>query len=465
MTETPNTRALLKQFQTFLSQRFNLSEGKASQTETSNEIKQNVVFKGANLWILIFAIMVASVGLDVNSTAVVIGAMLISPLMGPIMGIGLGVGTNDFELIINALKNLGIAVLISVLTSALYFWISPLDEAQSELLARTSPTLWDVLIALFGGFAGIVAGSRKEKSTAIPGVAIATALMPPLCTAGFGLATTQWTYFIGALYLFLINSVFITLATYIIVRALRFRPKEFLDAEREKRVKRYITLFVVMTIIPSVYTAFHITKESFFRRNANDFIHQEFDFENTQVISRRLEYHRKGSSIAITLFGERVSEETIEEIKEKMPDYNLYDTQLRVMQGQIEQTGVDLATIELLNQQLRSGIIEDLYRKNEAQIKNRDDRIRVLENELIEYRKKEIPVLELVDEIKVINGNVTEISIAPAILSQVDSIQTDTLYLAYLNFKRRPSSAEVRKMEDWLKARLNTGKIKVVQNY
>jgi uncharacterized hydrophobic protein (TIGR00271 family) len=464
MTESPLIGTLFKQLRIFLKKRFDLSEGKASQTETSNEIKQNVVFKGANLWILMFAIMVASVGLDVNSTAVVIGAMLISPLMGPIMGIGLGVGTNDFELIINALKNLGIAVVISVLTSALYFWISPLDEAQSELLARTSPTLWDVLIALFGGFAGIVAGSRKEKTTAIPGVAIATALMPPLCTAGFGLGTAQWAYFVGALYLFLINSVFISLATYIMVRALRFRPKEFLDAEREQKVKRYITLFVVMTIIPSVYTAFHITKESFFRRNANEFINQEFGFENSQVIGRKLEYHRKGSSITVTLFGERISEEILEEIEEKMPDYNLDKMELRVMQGRIEQTGVDLETIELLNQQLRSGIIEDLYQRNEAQIKNRDDRIRVLENELIEYRKREIPVLELVDEIKVINSNVTEISIAPAILSQVDSIQTDTLYLAYLNFKRRPSSAEVQKMEDWLKARLNIGKIKVVQS-
>ena len=179
--------------------------------------------------------MVCSVGLDINSTAVVIGAMLISPLMGPIMGVGLGVGIYDNELIIKSLKNLGIAVLISVLSSAFYFWISPLDEAKSELLARTSPTLWDVLIAFFGGFAGIVAGSRKEKSNAIPGVAIATALMPPLCTAGFGLATAQWTYFLGAFYLFLINSVFISLSTYIVVRIMRFRPKEFLDPDREKK--------------------------------------------------------------------------------------------------------------------------------------------------------------------------------------------------------------------------------------
>ena len=221
--------SLSKSFQKFLSERFNLDEGKASERETIEEIKQSVVFRGANLWILMFAIMVCSVGLNVNSPAVVIGAMLISPLMGPIMGVGLGVGINDFELIVKALKNLGIAAGISVITSALYFWISPLNDAQSELLARTAPTLWDVLIALFGGLAGIVAGSRKEKSNAIPGVAIATALMPPLCTAGFGLATAQWNYFFGAFYLFFINSVFISLSTYLIVRLLRFKPKEFLD--------------------------------------------------------------------------------------------------------------------------------------------------------------------------------------------------------------------------------------------
>lgn len=219
----------------FLAGRFDLSEGKASEKETILEIKQNIVFKGANLWILIFAIMIASIGLDVNNTAVIIGAMLISPLMGPIMGIGLGVGINDLKLIIQAFKNLGIAVLISILTSALYFWISPLNEAQSELLARTSPNLWDVFIGLFGGLAGIVAGSRADKSNAIPGVAIATALMPPLCTAGFGLATGQWNFFFGACYLFWINSVFICFATIVIVRLLRFKNKEFLDTKQEKK--------------------------------------------------------------------------------------------------------------------------------------------------------------------------------------------------------------------------------------
>jgi uncharacterized hydrophobic protein (TIGR00271 family) len=182
----------------FLKDRFNLSHEQEDTLETIKSIEKGVEFRGINVWTLIFAIFVASIGLNVNSTAVIIGAMLISPLMGPIMGLGLSVGIYDFALLKKSLKNLSIAVVISVITSAIYFAVSPLDEAQSELLARTTPTLYDVLIALFGGMAGIVSGASKEKGNAIPGVAIATALMPPLCTAGFGIGTGNLFYFLGA---------------------------------------------------------------------------------------------------------------------------------------------------------------------------------------------------------------------------------------------------------------------------
>ncbi|HNW52428.1 MAG TPA: TIGR00341 family protein, partial [Prolixibacteraceae bacterium] len=190
----------------FLNDIFNLSHEQAEHLETIHSIEKGVDFKGVNVWTLVFAIFIASVGLNVNSTAVIIGAMLISPLMGPIMGLGLSIGIYDFDLLKKSLKNLVVAVFISVVTSAIYFFISPLSEAQSELLSRTTPTIYDVLIALFGGLAGIVAGSTKEKGNTIPGVAIATALMPPLCTAGFGIATGNFLYFIGAFYLFFINA-------------------------------------------------------------------------------------------------------------------------------------------------------------------------------------------------------------------------------------------------------------------
>lgn len=456
---------LLRYLRMFLKDRFNLQEDQASEKATIEEIKKGVVFRGASLWILIFAIMVASVGLNVNSPAVIIGAMLISPLMGPIMGIGLGVGINDFELIIKALRNLAIAVGISVLTSALYFWISPLNDNQSELLARTTPTLWDVLIALFGGLSGIVAGSRKEKSNAIPGVAIATALMPPLCTAGFGLATGQWNYFFGAFYLFFINSVFISFSTYLIVRLLGYRTKEFLDQDREKKVKRYIYILVFLTAIPSVYTGYKVVKRNIFEKNASLFINQELHFENCQVISKHYHYEKDQNRIEVTLFGQPVPAEEIEKVKTKLVDYHLADASLLVRQGYIGEEGIDRETVEELNQQMRTGIIEELYKKNEEIIQGKDAQIKILEDEIFRMRAREMPIMDLAREVKTINKNVRELSVAESIVSSIqDSLTYDTVYLAYAKFNRRPRRSERLQIEDWLKARTKADTIKLVVN-
>ncbi|MCB0540275.1 MAG: TIGR00341 family protein, partial [Bacteroidetes bacterium] len=267
----------------FLRERFTFDDDKDNEFEIVNSIRKSVAFKGTNLWLLIFAILIASVGLNVNSTAVVIGAMLISPLMGPIMGLGLGAGINDLDLVSKSTKNLLVAVIFSIITSALYFFITPIQEAQSELLARTSPTFWDVLIALFGGLAGVIAGSSKDKGNAIPGVAIATALMPPLCTAGYGLATFNLNYFFGALYLFFINSVMIGASTYVIVQFLRFKKAEYLDAQKAKMVNRVIYLLVALTVIPSIYFGYNIVKQSAFELNANNFIKTEFAKESYYV--------------------------------------------------------------------------------------------------------------------------------------------------------------------------------------
>ena len=244
--------------------RLSLTEDKAEDSVIDDRIRGNIGMHGSNLWILMFAIFVASVGLNVNSTAVIIGAMLISPLMGPIMGIGYGAGINDFVLIRTAFKNLAIATLIALLTSTLYFLISPLDTAQSELLARTTPTAWDVLIGFFGGLAGIVGATRKEISNVIPGVAIATALMPPLCTAGFGLATGHWSYFFGAFYLYTINFVFIALSAFLVVRAFSVAKKKYVDPDIAKRAQRYIMIIVIATILPSSYLAYQLVGEEVF---------------------------------------------------------------------------------------------------------------------------------------------------------------------------------------------------------
>ncbi|WP_346860462.1 DUF389 domain-containing protein [uncultured Draconibacterium sp.] len=221
MDHNANSRYLIVAIRRFLRSVLSINDG-TDIPATIEGIKRDIGFRGPTAWILIFSIFIASIGLNINSTAVIIGAMLISPLMGPILGIGLSIGTNDFETLVRSLKNLGIAVSIALFTSTLYFIITPLTIEQSELLARTKPTILDVMVALFGGFAGILAGSRKEKTNVIPGVAIATALMPPLCTAGYGLATLKLSYFFGAFYLFFINSVFISLATFLVVRYLKF---------------------------------------------------------------------------------------------------------------------------------------------------------------------------------------------------------------------------------------------------
>jgi len=456
-----------KDIKIFLKDRFNLQEEKASEKATIAYIKGDVDFRGANLWILIFAIIVCSVGLDVNSTAVVIGAMLISPLMGPIMGIGLGIGIYDFSLIVTAMKNLLFAVLISVLTSAFYFWISPMDVAHSELLARTSPTLWDVFIAFFGGLVGIIASSKKEKSNAIPGVAIATALMPPLCTAGFGIATSQWNFFWGAIYLFFINSVFITISTYMIVRFLDYDKKEFLDAEREKKVKQYILIFVIVTIVPSVYTAFYVVKKNIFDKSAHQFIQRELVFDNNQIISSKLtfnkdRFNKDRNLIEVTLFGEPIDSVVIDELTKKLETYDLKKTELIIRQGYQKEEGIDLATIEQMNLKLKTGIIEELYRKNEVTLKSKNARIKFLEDKIVQFRSKEMPIMDLAQEIKAINSNISELSVASTIVSNLDSLTYDTLVLAYVQFKTKPKKKENTQVEDWLKARLKVETIKLV---
>lgn len=275
----------------FFNEYLDLNRSKEDEQVTVAAIRSGVEFKGTNLWVLIFATFIASLGLNVNSTAVIIGAMLISPLMGPIMGVGLAVGINDFELMKRSLKSYLVATLFSVTTATVYFSFTPLDDVQSELLARTSPTIYDVFIALVGGLAGIVAVATKEKGNVIPGVAIATALMPPLCTAGFGLATGNLFYFLGAFYLYFINSVFISLATFIGVRVMHFQRKQFMDKARESLVRKYIIAISVATMCPAIYLTYGIVKETFYTSAATNFINSELNFPESQILSREVSYH------------------------------------------------------------------------------------------------------------------------------------------------------------------------------
>lgn len=440
-----------------LHERFNLEEDKASEEEIIENVKKGIEFRGMNLWVLIFAIFIASIGLNVNSTAVIIGAMLISPLMGPIMGIGLGIGINDFELIKKSYKNLGVAVLISVITSTFYFLITPLSDAQSELLARTTPTIWDVFIALFGGLAGIVAATRKSISNVIPGVAIATALMPPLCTAGFGLASGNLSYFFGAFYLFFINSVFISLATYIIVRFMKFHKKEFLDPLREVKVKRSIIAVVLITVIPSIIMAYNIVNRTFIEKNAQQFIQNELNFPNSQVISKKVNFDSSRVKIEVFMLGAPIESSLIDIARQKLPKYKLKDAELVVKQGVAEGSRVDLSA-------LRAGVIEELYRKNEEIIKNKDKQIQLLESQLALYSKNQFNVEEISREAKALFNNITELSVQRSFVMNFKENKIDTVTIGYIRFGSRVSDTERRKLNNWLKERTNSDNFKLIVN-
>lgn len=439
----------------FVKDRFNLSHEQDDNIETIKSIEKGVDFKGINVWTLIFAIFVASIGLNVNSTAVIIGAMLISPLMGPIMGLGLSIGIYDFALLKKSLKNLSIAVIISVITSSIYFLVSPLDEAQSELLARTTPTIYDVLIALFGGLAGIVAGATKEKGNVIPGVAIATALMPPLCTAGYGIATGNIYYFLGAFYLFFINAVMISLSTFLIVRFLKFPLRQNVDKTKSYKVKKYIYIVVVTTVLPSIYFAYRIIEETIFKSNAVNFVNKEINFAKTQIINKTYTYNQSDSSkIELILTGETINNETISKLEKKLTDYSLKRTKLILKQG-IE----NIATADI--SQIKNGIIEEIYHKNELIIKNKDEKIKLLENEIILY-KNNIQITSISEEINAINPKITKFSAFKTVIYNIDKKINDTTIIVYLSSKSKLKKQENIILNNWLVKRLKFNKIKII---
>ena len=283
----------------FLKDRFSIID-LANPLATIEGITKDIEFRGFSLWILIFSIFIASIGLNVDSTAVVIGAMLISPLMGPIMGLGLSLGINDFRLLTRSLKNLGVAIGIGLFASAFYFLISPISTPSNELFARTNPTLLDVLVAFFGGLAGILAGSRKEKSNVIPGVAIATALMPPLCTAGYGLAHGQWSYFFGALYLFLINTVLITASTTLIVRYLRFPLVEILDPIRHK-TSRWFSIGLVVIIVPSIYIMYRTVSDSIVEKRIDTYLSETIEYPGTEILKKEVAFINGTPEVSLVL--------------------------------------------------------------------------------------------------------------------------------------------------------------------
>lgn len=433
--------------------------GLASDTDvhtTIQSITKSINFQGANLWILAFATIIASIGLDVNSTAVIIGAMLISPLMGPINGIGLAIGISDSELLRKSLKNFCLMVGISLLASTFYFLVSPLSDAQSELLARTNPTIFDVMIAFVGGMAGIVALSRKEQSfTIISGVAIATALMPPLCTAGFGLATGQFKYFIGAFYLFFLNSVFIALATYLMVRFLKFPHKKYLDPSKSKKVSRYITLFTLITIIPSIFLAIDVIRETAFNNAAIRYvsdIQESPIFDNVELVNTKKEYTRKHRIITLSLIGQPLSQKEIDLMTQRLPDYGLTKTSLR-----IKQTGVTT------DAEIESVLIENILDKKDRQIALKDSVIRKLEEDILTLNNSSSEYEKVAHEIAVQYPEIKSVSISNMNYTDTKTLESVSIPTLYIEWKSGPDKKRKAQLIDWLKVRLETEELKVIE--
>ncbi len=239
-------------------------------------IKNNKRMQGANAWLLMCSIMIASLGLDLNSPAVIIGAMLISPLMSPILGVGLAIGINDKNTLLISLQHFGIAIAIAIVTSTIYFWMTPIGNETDEIISRTSPGFLDVMVAFFGGIAGIISGSRKDKSNAIPGVAIATALMPPLCVTGYGIANGNWIYMFNSFYLFFLNATFVALATFLIVRFLQFPVRKHMNERESLKTRWFIIAFSLMMILPSAYIFSKVIKQSRQEQAINDFVKEKF---------------------------------------------------------------------------------------------------------------------------------------------------------------------------------------------
>ncbi|MHB1285951.1 MAG: TIGR00341 family protein [Leptospirales bacterium] len=433
---------------------FNLKGDKAEDQVIDLTMRAGVEMKGTNLWILVFAIFVASIGLNINATAVIIGAMLISPLMGPIMGVGYGVGILDFPLIRLALKNLAISTLIGLIASGVYFFFSPLSNAQSELLSRTTPNIWDVLIATFGGFAGIVGATRKEKSNVIPGVAIATALMPPLCTAGFGLAHGNWSFFLGALYLFAINCVFIAFSSAVIIKALHVQKKKFVDEAMAKRVQWIVSIVVLVTLVPSLYMAYLMVKDEMFRSKATRFVSKEIDSNVSHVVQIQIDARNK--KIDVTMVGAFIPPDKMAKIVNRLPKSGLAGVKLFVRQS--NEGSIDFTT-------LKSGVLRDLYAQNKVSLEKREKKIEQLQAQLGKGENLEQVLKGIPDELHALFPVIQNVWISKAFIwdQKTGTSRKSTIVMVLkLSAGHRLDHAEREKIEKWALIRVKPEPVKLV---
>lgn len=424
---------------------FNLDRDAEDFDKIHETIEKDIIFKGTNLWILMFAIIIASVGLNMNSTAVIIGAMLISPLMGPINGMGYGIATYNFPLFRKAVKNFTFAVITGLVASTIYFGISPVSSAHSELLARTSPTIYDVIIALFGGLAGIVAITSKYKGNVIPGVAIATALMPPLCTAGYGLATAQFNFFFGAIYLFTINTVFIAISSMVISQVLKFPIRTLVNEDQKNRVNRWITVIIIVTIVPSIYFGYLLVEKEKFTENAHNFTNNISVFEDNYLL--KYDINPDKETIKLIYGGGSLTNVHQEKIKEKAKDFALEDARIDFQQG-----------FSFSEFQTRLSEVQNL----QGEINRLTSIIRLNEQKQDSLTRKNYLGKQLLAEIKQVYPQITTLSFSESYYFDDSNESEPQIFgLAVVKTKTgRISKTDRDKITNWFKARLTGTEVK-----
>ena len=444
----------------FFIELFDIHSG-TDRDATIAAVKKDISFKGHTAWILIFSIFIASIGLNVSSTAVVIGAMLISPLMGPIVGVGLSLAINDIDTMKRSFINLGVMVVLSVLTATLYFWLSPLTEETAELVARTAPNILDVLVAIFGGLGLIVAKTKSGTiASVIFGVAIATALMPPLCTVGYGLAIWNLEYAGGALFLFSINAVFIALATFLVAKILRFPMVRYANTKRRKMITRLVSLVAVVVIIPSVYFFVKLLDEQVFTNKVNEFVKTELNYEGAVIVKFTQDYQLK--NLEVYLIGKPVPQNVIDAwvSKIKVTD-KIKEVNLRIYQG----TDNSGELKEQISGTLKADILSELYINNEQKIRDKTERISFLENEIakLSVTKVDIPFADVCAELRVSYENLESIGYARRIQNNFSTIDTIPVFTMQwnTNVKIKERTANNEKIAALLKVRLKLDTLKV----
>lgn len=432
---------------------FDLTHDQDENELIDRSIRNGIRIGGSNLWALIFAILIASVGLNVNSTAVVIGAMLISPIMGPLLGIGYGAGINDSLLIRQSARVLLIFVTISLTTSTLYFLVSPLSQAQTELLARTTPTIWDVLIAFFGGCAGIVAQTRREISTVIPGVAIATALMPPLCTAGYGLATGHFDFFYGAFFLFTINAFFIAFATLVFVKLMRLPQHVEANTRMQRHTRLVIASCVIAMLVPSTILTYRLVKDQQFISAANQLLSEMEQRPGAILLAR--EITPKGRKITLTFGGAALPPDIKQQMDLHLRMLGFTDTTLV-----LRHVGSDKVDVVALKDELQ----RDLYAQTLRQLEDRNAKIDTLRQRLSKQQTDTLQMDGVVEEVLAQYPGIKRLSVAEGEqAAREDETKRRVLVLA-LETAPALGARDIQRLEAWMRVKFPQRLVRIAQS-